>query len=379
MKKYTVYIDESGNTGSNLLDFSQPIFTFVGIGIDHENMIPILLSLDQIKTRFRLPKDHALHAKKLTQKTREKLSREILELLIQYRFDFFYSVVEKKFTIATYVDSEFFDPVYNDKCDNSWTLPSHKHNERADFFYNNLTEQAFLACGKAFQTGEGVKEAYELVNESIKGKKWDLDLYDIIQGAESHLEKLASDLSSFNSSNAELGIPAGVAQSPNFFTFCGLINKIEYFYSIRENSSVHLVFDSAAQFNAAFLKFFERFRDAEKMVFHFKGKVPRIFGFENVRSFTDESRKNSAFLQMSDIVATAIKDVVQKVYLDDGTQHYSEVECFILFLTIGHWEKFEDRFCDFIVSSQLLKKLYSTFYDTKRMAILRNMKIDNEN
>ncbi len=38
MKEYFIYVDESGNTGSNLIDQSQPFLTFVGIGFDSDQV-----------------------------------------------------------------------------------------------------------------------------------------------------------------------------------------------------------------------------------------------------------------------------------------------------------------------------------------------------
>ena len=50
----TVFMDESGNTGSNLLDRSQPVFTFVGIGIDNTYLNGIKNELLSLRRRYNL-------------------------------------------------------------------------------------------------------------------------------------------------------------------------------------------------------------------------------------------------------------------------------------------------------------------------------------
>ena len=99
MKKHTVFLDESGNTGSNLLDFNQPIFTFVGIGIDHEKMAQILLDVEDIKSKYSFNRNQRLHAINIRKKRRNNLVKEILELLLEYKCFLFVNIAEKRFVI----------------------------------------------------------------------------------------------------------------------------------------------------------------------------------------------------------------------------------------------------------------------------------------
>ena len=370
MGKFTVFIDESGNTGCNLLDFNQPIFTFVGVGINNEQMIPILRTVEEIKSKYGFRPNDKLHAKRLDKKRRYPLTREIIELLMEYKFSMFVSIVEKKFTIATYVADDFFDPVYNHYCDNNWTLP-YKKNERANFIYNHLSDEAVDACGKAFGTGTEMRQAYELVKKSIAGKSYEIDLSGVLAGAEPYLDKIGQAIKEANSANEELGIASGVAQSPNFFSFMGLLNKIENYYSLDESNLGELVFESSRQFNVAFKYFFRKLRDAPKVALHFHDRTPLLFGYNHLREFVYKRREDSLFLQLADLAASSTKEVVQKVYLDKGKDIYSEFECFIMFLVVEHWQQFKDLFSDFVISDSLAKKLFRTLYDKNRMEVLR--------
>ena len=364
-------MDESGNTGSDLLNLKQPIFTFVGIGINHENMVEILNEIEEIKRNHNIDVNRQLHAKKINEKTRNLISKEIVDVLIKNNFSLFFSIAEKKFVIATYIDSEFFDPAYNEKCDNTWTYPSEEMNKRANFFYSHLSDETLYVCGKVFQDGSNIKEAYDLVKADIHGKSYDIDLYNILQGVESHLNEIAEIIKSQNSSENVLGASAGVLQSPNFFSFCGLINKIEQYYTTIGNNETELIFDSSRQFNRAFINIFEKYKNAEKTILQFEEKFPLVFGYESLNRFRYEKSQNSIFLQLSDLIATSLKNVVQKIYFDDGTAQYNDFEAFMLYLSMSHYREFGNIFCDFVISDDLISKLLRTMHDKNRVSILK--------
>lgn len=54
MKEYFIYIDESGNTGSNLLDPDQPFLTFMGIGFDKDQVSKVEKEVGKLKRKFKM-------------------------------------------------------------------------------------------------------------------------------------------------------------------------------------------------------------------------------------------------------------------------------------------------------------------------------------
>lgn len=371
MARFTVYVDESGNSGSNFLDHEQPIFTLVGLGIDHEKMVPILLKVEKLKKDYGINSNQTLHAKNLRKFRRINLASELLNLSLDYTLGLFLIIVEKQFTIATYIDNEFLEPGFNDKCDDRWIHPLSGKNERANFFYNNLSQEAFEVCGRAFKTGEDFRKAYELIRRDIKEKSFKNDLYNTLEGVEPNLSKLSNVIASINSKNEKIYSVSGVAKSPNLSSFISLLNKIELYYSLFEGSEVELVFDSSRQYDKAFEFWFNGLRDAKKNSINFTGRLPIRFGYDYLKKFRTESSTNSVFLQMTDILATSIKDVVQKILKDDGREKYSEAEYNLLFFINQHLLSFEGQFCTYIVPDKLLEKFAKTQMDTARV-ILKN-------
>ena len=136
---------------------------------------------------------------------------------------------------------------------------------------------------------------------------------------------------------------------------------------------MQLFFDSSRQFNIAFLNIFEKYRDAQNTVFVFPEKLPLVLGYKHIKNFIAEKDQNSTLLQLSDLTSTSIKNVIEKIYLDDGSMNYSEFEIFILLLTYTHWKEFDDIFCVFIMSDYLIKKMYKILFSDKRNPVLKDI------
>jgi hypothetical protein len=275
-------------------------------------------------------------------------------------------VTEKKFAIATFVDSEFFDPAYNDKTDTTWTHTSPEMNKRSNFFYNNLSDEALIACGKAFRTGENIKEAYELVRRDIKGKEYTIDLYEILAGAEPHLDELSEITSDFNKSNTDLGIHTGAVNTPNFIAFTGLIQKIDDFFIQINANDASLIFDSSREYNVTFNFMVERLKAAGKHITVFPTGSMQTLGFDRISQFTYKDSKDSILIQLSDLYATSVRNVFQKIYYDDGSEKYSKFESFILYFVISTWDEFQSLFGERLISDSFYAKVAKTFYHKKK-------------
>ena len=372
MTKHTVYMDESGNTGANFLDETQPILVLIAMGVPHGSMTNILLRLDEVKNEYGYSVDHAIHAKNIDKRIRASLCQEVLNLLIEHDFSLFVSVSDKKYVLATLVYDNFFDPVYNDHCDATWTHPSPLKPLRAEFIYNCLSDDAWQACGQAFRNGDHMQEAYDLVLDDIKNKTCDIDLYPILQGAKVHINKLATTIASSAKADPNIGAPAGVSNSPNFIAFCGLTNKIEQYYSALGHR-VTITFDHSRQFTGSFSHIFKHLRDAKSIQFEMPGEIPLQLGYDSLNRFdADRSRQNS-FLQLSDLVATSLMDCLLRAYRGDAL---SLDEALLLFFLMEYRDNFRERYSDFLVSSSFVRRIDFSIRSTADVHL--NLRLNND-
>jgi len=348
----TVFMDESGNTGSNLLDPSQPLFTFVAIGINNSELKSLENAILSLKAKHNIKTE--LHGKAVFKRGKDSIIRAIAELLMDNNFQLFIGIAEKRYVIASLIESDFFDPEFNDKCDNSWTYPSEDRVENASFIFKHLTEETLLACSKFFSTGDDIKSAYKMIFRDIERKKYKIPLGKILRGAEPHLDELERITKQALSTEKTI-------HTPNFLIYMGLINKVEHYYEDIAEKKCNLIFDSSKEFNLAFLNAFKTMQKAKPAGFLFpQRRVPIIFGYKAILAFEAESSKNNIFIQCADLFASAINRVITKIFTHGENVQLSDAELFTLALVVLHWKEFEDVFCDYVCSGELLFKMYTT-------------------
>jgi Protein of unknown function (DUF3800) len=347
----SVFLNESGNTGSNLLDVNQPVFTFVGVGIKNNRIHEIAERINELKSKYNI-RSEELKAKDIFRRNKDGIIREVAELLMGREFQLFINIAEKRFVIASFIESDFFDLAFNDRCDNSWTHPVDDRNLNSNFFFKHLSDQAITACGNFFSTGLNIEEAFWLVHRDIQDKEYKIPLAEILLGAKAHLEDLSRITRQVVSEDTTI-------HAPNYFTFCDLINKIEHYY-LNINGDSLLQFDSSSQFNTSFIRIYSALKNASPSAIIAPDRIPFIAGYEAIKGMNVVDSKDSVLIQCADLLATAINRVMHKILKYSSEAELSDTELFILVLIFFHWKDFGDLFCSYVCSGELLYKMFLT-------------------
>jgi len=255
--------------------------------------------------------------------------------------------------IATYVDDDFLDPAFNDRCDNSWTHPTGKR-DRADLIFQCLSDEAGDACGHFFHKGEDGTKAFGLVLECLKGTP----LFEPMAGL--RIDELESLIKDLNCNPTEHSLKRGVLKSPNFFTMLGLLGKIEYHYREVINAEAEVVFDSSPQYDSSFTAFFSLMKKAKPTVLDFGKEIPQVFGYTHLKEFRCESSEANPILQIADVVITSINDLMHKLSLASAPPVLEDSERFLLWMIFQHWQQFDNRFCDYVMSNQQHRRIWET-------------------
>ena len=131
------YMDESGNSGKNLVDFKQPFFTLGCIVLDDSKLDEVKKYLDNIPNSYR-DENGEIKGNNIACYD-QPLALQILSEFIPKIVDMiFFSVLEKKFMIAGQIVENFFDYVYNDNTNEKWTYKSETKIKLANFFYDKI-------------------------------------------------------------------------------------------------------------------------------------------------------------------------------------------------------------------------------------------------
>lgn len=348
----TVFLDESGNTGSDLANPEQPIFAFAAIGVDGGQFTRIETGISRLKKKWVIPERQELKGAAILKGRRRPIVKEVLELLLKDAV-LFVEIVEKRFAICTYLVDDLFDPVYNEKCDNSWTFPRPEKPAIAELFYENLSEKTLRAAANFFRTGKALIPVFEGILHEIRKVSSSIPATKLLTGARPHLNELSSVVASVTQKNDEIGVAKGVAQSPNFFSYCDLINKTENFYR-RRRKTVEVVFDSAPQFNRSFANYFERLKSARPTIVHFPGKERFVLGYKAIQKFATGSSEDIVLLQCCDLLATGVAQAVQEA----GSGKFSGDETGRAMLSLPiELLRSEGRFCSWFASQRLTSRV----------------------
>jgi len=308
------YLDESGNSGKNLLDLNQPFLTLGSVLIDDTELDKIEKFFSTIPTELR-DEQGEIKGNNIACYNQSLALNILSDFLPQHSEMFFFSVLEKKFMIAGQIVENYFDCVYNDNTDESWLKKSDMKIDLANFFYDNLSSDAMLNAHKAFlsKSVETLKSSFYQIIEEIKDVEYAFDVVSLITGAENHMQSLSDSLSKINSKNTiAKGVPKNTISTPNVTAYFELIGRIEKYLTTKDITSI-LIFDNSEQYNKIFKEMLDMMIKAPRQKFAISDDEYLQFGFKHLIDYkTDESNK-SIGLQLADIISSTVNHVFSKV------------------------------------------------------------------
>ena len=133
MAEWTLYLDESGNTGTNMFDDNQPFYVYAGwlINKDDENKV-----ISYIKESFSRVKAQELKSINILKRYRPQLYKFLLNSIEQGMHPFYF-VFEKKHYVCCKIVETFFDYAHNSNVPRELTFNFQKKNEICNIISNS--------------------------------------------------------------------------------------------------------------------------------------------------------------------------------------------------------------------------------------------------
>lgn len=173
MGSITVYFDESGYTGENLLKLDQPTFSYATVKIDNSKAEELVESIFE-----KYPKQtQSGELKATTLLKTEKGKQAILDILNTLRDDIKISVSDKKFALAAKFFEYMIEPVISSKNSIFYQLNFHKY--IANVLYmslvidqDNLAKELFKRFEKLIRNKQenNLNDLLALIDENIESK-----------------------------------------------------------------------------------------------------------------------------------------------------------------------------------------------------------------
>jgi len=362
LEAHTVFVDESGNAGANLLD-RQRIFTLAGVAARDENL-PELEG--QIATAVRENSPTGSGELKGADAIREDLFPLIDRVtapVLSAGQPIFWSVVERRFMIAALIVDNLYDHVYNDAVGPEWTFPSEARQNLANHFYNYLSEPTLQLAGKCLVGGgaDDIRCFITAAQRELRDHRI-IDGFDAVaalSGTDPHIQELSDVLAATYSRNRSdpLRSHRGTAKSPNLTSFFELLSRVEDYYRGNPAARVKILFDSSGQFNEAFEHIHKLLRDAKESEIRFPGRAPIIFGFRSVTSFAAGDSEAHPVLQAADFFAAGIRSTFELFGCPNPPQEISKsLGFFLAFIAMN----LTTPLFNYVVSDSLLSNIWPT-------------------
>lgn len=309
-----VFVDESGNSGADLYDLNQPIFTCAAVWLNDDNHAYFTSLLSEVKAKYRLSFEGELKGKALldTGRGRQAVAAILAEVKSR-KVPCSLSVVHKPFVAAAVVVEDCTDYVYNSNFNERWTWDTTLKEPLAELIFANATPAALV---RAWKAREGVdeqefKDAYgslltqltfhqdeQLSFLAAQMKKTDFsDLWETSQGT----HQIASQ-----------GSRSGYA--PNRFVFPALLWEAENFAEHMGLHDVSLIHDNQKQFSKTFEETWSLFRNSLPMDYTNPNGNRSKLPIERLATFSFADSEVEPGIQLADVLSSAIRVIVQEEY-----------------------------------------------------------------
>lgn len=303
------YVDETGNTGSNIFDPEQPVFMTAAL-ITKTNFD--IVHKKDIKCISRTIGEDVLHANVVGIERIEQIAGDLLNLFKRCDARFFVSRIEKRYLAATKFVDTLFDSFENK------AVPWHVYNMRPMRLLLVFKVASILTEDTAKKFWSSILEkresrAYEIYLESLQElKEYIAELPDqrsrqlITDAIDWATENPESIYIHTNSKAARLG------HLPNLAAFPNLLDGIEQRSKLWKRKVIEIVHDRQSQFEGTLRDWHDLFRNAAPDVITWtmgeKYTLRRVEGSD----FRISSAQESAGIQAVDTVLWLFKRVIEE-------------------------------------------------------------------
>ncbi len=313
---FTLFVDESGNAGANLLD-AHPFFTLVGVAARDQDVpaldarLATVFAASDPNPATELKGSQAINQDRLT------YVEDVAAITFNAGQPILWSVIERRFMIAAIIVDNFFDHVYNDAVGPEWTYPSEARQGLANHLYRNLSDATLRLAATALVHGDatGIRQLLVATQHDLAAAPpfAHIDAKAALQGVAPHIEELADALATVHARQPSdpLQSHTGTLRSPNLTAFFEMVNRAEDHYRTIPHARVKILFDSSGQFDEAFAYLRELLANARDSELRFPDRPPIIFGHRAVAEFQVGDSKAHPLIRAADLFAAGIRQVFE--------------------------------------------------------------------
>lgn len=323
------YIDEAGQTGSDIMSADQPIFVMAGVMLNEEQERAVLQKLDE---QFNLHKEKTeteIKGSSWSKVPKKSIAlQSIIEEIIDKNGDIAILIFEKRFMAAAMIVDNFFDYVYNEIKDYKWVKNRDAKIQGTNYFYERLNNELAAKVWELFRIPQQ-PEAFRPVIDDLLLITDNEEYRVLLEGAKLHIKELVDDLYGPRSLHTPLdAISNSTKRAPNFSSFSTLVNMLIP-HCLMYEQTTELIFDNQLQFEQAYQCLFDLFSNIDEPVLQFGPDInDRIYSWKGViTGISPADSKVEKGLQLADIVASSVSNLMLKTQSGDMSK-FLELDLF---------------------------------------------------
>lgn len=361
-----IFIDESGNTGSDIMIKNQPVFVLAGVMLDSRQEQFVLQRMQEIFEQIKEKEELEIKAAKWCRSPKKAYALETIlnEILVQ-NGTIAVVIFEKRFMAGAMVIDNFFDYVYNDIVDRKWVNCREAKIQGADYFYERMNDELATKVWDLFREPKS-PEKFECIIDELLLVTDNKEYRALLQGAKSHIPELVADLFPSASIMSPLeGLSPKTMRAPNFSAFNRLVDMFIPVCHL-SGQKAEIIVDEQRQFENAYKKLFDIFSNIKYPYIPLGPNIDDcIFSWKDAISKVSIGNSiNDKGVQLADIVASSINSLMLKAHFGD-IDSFLELDLFNIALL-----QTLDKTCH-TVHYVASKSFFKRYYDTVRSLSFR--------
>ena len=295
MCTYITYIDEAGNTLTDLQTTTQPYFVIAAVSVPKNRMQEVMGIYYDEFNNAKQPNEEEIKGRIwVKRQPKQKAMENIIEGLKAQGCIISVVVVDKMRMVMPLAVNKFFDYFLNGSQDRRWCDMEYAR-LTAEYYNSQLTSDEKIKVYQAFDDPK--EQTYREAIRVLKGKALDQSWKDVLDCSLANIPELLSE----EETDGNNVLSPAASHSPNLTSYFALVNmQIE---RLRHKGGTFILFDSCKQCNEDFRQVYEWMNKAKDDV---QIDDRTIHAWDCVKGFdVDDSRKESA-LQFADIVASSV-------------------------------------------------------------------------
>ncbi|MDH8702725.1 hypothetical protein M2138_002094 [Dysgonomonadaceae bacterium PH5-43] len=341
------FIDEAGNTGSDLKQEKQPFFVLSAITLAETNM---KIVLDELELQFANNKEKEeveIKAAKWSKSAKKaKALQSIIEKFVTSGGHISVVIIEKRYMISAMIVDNFFDPIYNDIKDYKWLNDTDEKIKAVNYFYSKLTDDIIYKLWSSIQN-LNENELRKILDDTAKAID-NKEYIDLLHGANSHIPELINGLDLTEYANRN-GFNNSAIRSPNYTAFPCVMNPvILHCRALQKKTSI--VFDNAVEFNHSYEHIYSIF---SRMNIDIPTPNGVMYSWKDVEKFCIAKSEDEKGLQIADIVSSSVNQLMMKTLSGAKISNYDLFNAALLMLLDREYKSVW-----YVVSTPFYKKYF---------------------